>query len=164
MSQKDIVTCNFEYDGSKQRVLNTYNNGGNQTTILYLHGTNSYLLEEMTSSSTEYYVYGPAGLIAFINGGATYFVLKDHLGSTQVVLNSSNSPQFLPKSGGISWRLRRHSTWYSYTPYGGTWQSTVSGNAGVAYAASSRIPRYSVRHPAYSFWDSNERDEFTGQG
>ena len=148
IDERDIVTDNFEYDGSKQRVLNTYDNGGSQTTILYLHSTNSYPLEEMTSSSTDYYVYGPAGLIAFINGGATYFVLKDHLpskifymsgwrkalmGSTQVVLNSSNSPQFPPKSGGISWRLRRHSTWYSYTPYGGTWQSTVSGNAGVAF-------------------------------
>ena len=117
IDERDIVTDNFEYDGSKERVLNTYNNGGTQTTTLYLHGTNSYPLEEMTSSSTDYYVYGPAGLIAFINGGATYFVLKDHLGSTQVVLNSSNSPQ----------------SWYSYTPYGGTWQSTVSGNAGVAF-------------------------------
>lgn len=117
ISERDIVTDNFEYDGNKQRVLNTYDNGGNQTTILYLHGTNPYPLEERTSSSTDYYVYGPTGLIAFINGGATYFVLKDHLGSTQVVLNSGNSPQ----------------SWYSYTPYGSTWQSTVSGNAGVAY-------------------------------
>ena len=47
----------------------------------YFHGTNSYPLEEMTSSSTDYYVYGPTGLIAFVNGGATYFVLKDHLPS-----------------------------------------------------------------------------------
>ena len=117
ISERDIVTDYFEYDGSKERVLNTYDNGGNQTTILYLHGTNPYPLEEQTSSSTDYYVYGPTGLIAFINGGATYFVLKDHLGSTEVVLNNSNSPQ----------------SWYSYTPYGGTWQSTVSGGAGVAY-------------------------------
>jgi RHS repeat-associated protein len=61
-------------------------------------------------------IAGSVGIIAVNDAGATYFVLKDHLGSTRVVLNISST--------AISW--------YDYTPYGDIWRSNVSGED-VAY-------------------------------
>ena len=101
----------FEYDASKERLLKNVN--GTQT--LYLRGINDYPLERETSSGTRSYIYGPTGLISFIDGGSTYFVLKDHLGSTREILGSDNSPV----------------AWYDYTPFGAISRSTV--NKDVAY-------------------------------
>ncbi|NEP11982.1 MAG: RHS repeat-associated core domain-containing protein [Symploca sp. SIO2C1] len=41
------------------------------------------------SSSATAYIQGPLGLVAVIDGDSTYFIVKDHLGSTRVVLDES---------------------------------------------------------------------------
>ena len=110
----------FEYDGRKERLLKT----ANGTMTLYLPGTNDYPLEQESGSATRFYVYGPTGLIAEVDGGVPYFVLKDHLGSTQVVLNNSNTPV----------------SWYSYTPYGGLWQSATSEDVDYKFTGQEYDP------------------------
>jgi len=101
------ATANYQYDGKKERVSKTVNG----TSTLYLRGTNDYPLVQKTGSAsgstTRFYVYGPTGLVAVMDGGTPYFIVsewipsgKDHLGSVRAVLNSGNT--------AISW--------YSGTP------------------------------------------------
>ncbi|MBI3764885.1 MAG: RHS repeat-associated core domain-containing protein, partial [Ignavibacteriales bacterium] len=83
-------TISFEYDGRKERILKKVTNGST-TSTLYLRGLNEYPLTEKTNSGTSrQYVYGPTGLIACIDNGTNYYMLKDHLGSTRAVMNGSN--------------------------------------------------------------------------
>ncbi len=102
---------------------------------MYLRGTNDYPLTEKTSGNVNrFYVYGPTGLISLIDNGTTYFVLKDHLGSTRVVLNSSSAPV----------------TWYDYTPYGNMWRSTISEDVhyrftGQEYDAETNLFNFRAR-------------------
>jgi large repetitive protein len=104
----------FQYDGRKERILKTTDINGVKTSTLYLRGLSDFpLAEKVGTSSTEtdrFYVYGPIGLVAVRENNDTYFIVKDHLGSTRVVLNSNSQPV----------------TWYDYTPYGAIWPSIVS--------------------------------------
>lgn len=79
----------FQYNGSTQRVLKQVNA---DSTILYLRGLQSYpLVEKSKDSSGEtevYYIRGPKGLLAVNKKDGLYFVLKDHLGSTRVVVEA----------------------------------------------------------------------------
>ncbi len=104
----------FQYDGRKERILKTVSKSGSVTSTLYLRGTNEYPLTEKIgnggSTTDRFYVYGPTGLVAVVEGGATYFLVKDRLGSTRAVLNSSNTPV----------------TWFSYDVYGNNIGSLVN--------------------------------------
>ena len=104
------TTVNYQYDGRKERLLKTVSG----TSTLYLRGTSDYPLTQKTgsatSSTTRFYVYGPTGIIAVVDGGSNYFVVKDHLGSTRVVLNSGSAP--------ISW--------YDCDCYGYMWKAQAS--------------------------------------
>jgi RHS repeat-associated protein len=63
------------------------------TEVLYLHdGMNAIVERNKTGTPTEY-IYGPTGLLAVKNGSAWNFVLKDHLGSTRVVVDQTNVVQ-----------------------------------------------------------------------
>jgi RHS repeat-associated protein len=64
---------------------------------------------------TKLYVYGPTGLLAVNDNGGWFFLLKDHLGSTRVVLNENNNVV----------------SSYDYMPYGGIMRSRV--NTDIAY-------------------------------
>jgi len=84
----------LEYGGAKQRVLKSVTVDGQTTKTQYIHGVNDYPIVEKTSSGDERtYVYGPTGLIAVRVNATWYYVLKDHLGSTRVVFNTSGTPQ-----------------------------------------------------------------------
>ncbi len=91
-----------------------------------------------------------------VEGGATYFLVKDHLGSTRAVLNSSNTPMIPPKRGGISpcFYEKHDSTWYSYDVYGNNIGSRVNQDV-----------RYKLRHQFNRIYVAEIplRAGFTGQ-
>jgi RHS repeat-associated protein len=88
-------------------------------TIAYIHGMSNFPLIEKVDYGggelTKLYVYGPTGLIAVNDNGGWFFLLKDHLGSTRVVLNENNNVV----------------SSYDYMPYGGIMRSRV--NTDIAY-------------------------------
>ena len=83
---------------------------------IYIHGLSDYPLMENNyypdgSYGTFLYIYGPTGLIAVNdNNNEWNFILKDHLGSTRMVINSNEKI-----------------TKYDYTPFGGHMNSTSIG-------------------------------------
>lgn len=85
-------TVAFKYDGANQRVLKTVlDSGGNQTaTKLYVRGLNDYPLLEVGSQTVQY-IFGVGGLIAFVIDSKVYTILKDHLGSTRVVVDEGGT-------------------------------------------------------------------------
>ena len=114
------ITVNYQYDGRKERILKTVNGGK----TLYLRGMNDYPLTEKTTSLNRFYVYGPTGLIAVIDNGTNYFILKDHPGSTHVVLDEDNAIN----------------SWYDYTPYGKIWDSQISEDSRYRFAGQEYDP------------------------
>lgn len=84
------TSVSFKYDGGNQRVLKTsQDSSGRQTAAkLYVHGLNDYPLLEVSNQSVQY-IYGIGGLLALIKDGKVYTILKDHLGSTRVVVDEA---------------------------------------------------------------------------
>ncbi len=85
-------TVSFKYNGANQRVLKTArDSGGKQTTAkLYVHGLNDYPLLEVSEEAVQY-IYGIDGLLALVKDEKIYTVLKDHLGSTRVVVDEAGT-------------------------------------------------------------------------
>lgn len=84
----DIVS--FRYGGSNERVLKQVQNGANEEKKLYIRGVSAYPLCELTAGkakSTSFYVIGPRGIVQMRRNGTNYGILKDHLGSSRVVLD-----------------------------------------------------------------------------
>lgn len=112
-------TMTFNYSADNERVLKTESYGTTKNSNLYIRGNNEYPLTEKINLNSvlndKIYIYGPSGLIAFMDGTATYFVIKDHLGSTRVLFRSTGT---------------QYST-YDYSPFGDLMRATV--NADVRY-------------------------------
>ncbi|NET24832.1 RHS repeat domain-containing protein [Okeania sp. SIO1I7] len=89
---EEATSVSFKYDGENQRVLKTSeDSSGNQTaTKLYVHGLNDYPLLEVSDKPIQY-IHGIGGLVALIKDGKVYTVLKDHLGSTRVVVDETGT-------------------------------------------------------------------------
>jgi RHS repeat-associated protein len=110
----------FFYGAHNERVLKQYLSYDHTFKTFYFHGLSDYPLVEKnyqgsTLVSTTLYIYGPTGLVAIKDGSQNLFVIKDHLGSRRVVINSSCS------------RVAK----YHYSPYGRMMYSSVSTD--VAY-------------------------------
>lgn len=84
----------FTYNAQGLRVRKTTP----QQTLQYHYGLGNAPLQEtlVPASGTPTwtgYVYGPLGLLAILQDGEAYFVLKDHLGSTRVVVAEDQQVQ-----------------------------------------------------------------------
>ncbi len=106
----------FQYSADNERVLKTESSGTTKNSNLYIRGNNDYpITEKINSNNTltaRNYIYGPTGLIAFKDATATYFVIKDHLGSTRVLFRSTGT---------------QYST-FDYSPFGMLMRSSISGD------------------------------------
>ncbi len=86
----------FDYNGHGQRILKQSTANDVTTAKRYVRGLGAYPLLEGTrvdsgDESVFSYVYGPTGLVAVNDGRYDYFILKDHLGSTRVVVEQDNT-------------------------------------------------------------------------
>ncbi|MFZ1288488.1 MAG: RHS repeat-associated core domain-containing protein [Melioribacteraceae bacterium] len=100
---------NLTYGSGNQRVIKS----DNYITTAYIHGMSNFpLMEKIDEGSTEVtklYVYGPTGLIAVNDDEGWFFLIKDHLGSTRVVLNEANQKV----------------SNYNYMPFGNTFNNST---------------------------------------
>jgi RHS repeat-associated protein len=106
----------FAYGADDQRALETLTPAGGGTAVkrLYLHAGGGQPLLELTRTgddpaSPRLYVRGPDGLLAMKDGGGLRFVLRDHLGSTRVLVGGDDGTTA--------------QGWWDYLPYGGTSRS-----------------------------------------
>jgi RHS repeat-associated protein len=90
--QLESSKVSFKYNGGNQRVLKTsQDSSGKQTASkLYIHGLNDYPLLEVSDQPIQY-IYGIGGLVALVKDGKVYTILKDHLGSTRVVVDEAGT-------------------------------------------------------------------------
>ncbi len=88
----------FNYGEYNQRVYEKYQNCEGSTVFmekLYLHGLNSYpLVEKTKTNGTEKavcYLYGLNNMLAYLDAGKLYYPLKDHLGSTRLIMDEKKA-------------------------------------------------------------------------
>jgi len=107
---------NFQYTADNERILKNEKQGTTNNSNLYIRGASEYPVTEKINTnntlSDKIYIYGPTGLIAFKDATATYFVIKDHLGSTRLLFRSTGS---------------QYST-YDYSPFGSLIRATINGD------------------------------------
>ncbi|MCI0556346.1 MAG: RHS repeat-associated core domain-containing protein, partial [Anaerolineae bacterium] len=94
VSMSSGASLTLEYGGDTQRVLKNFTSSGSTNSKLYLHGQNHYPLLEKnkTTAASEtlaVYIYGLNGAVAKRVGTTVLFLLKDHLGSTRVVMDAT---------------------------------------------------------------------------
>jgi RHS repeat-associated protein len=87
-------TLNLWYGHDNDRVQKDILNGTSLVAQkLYIRGLNSHPICELTSQdgviTPVIYIYGPNGLLAMRRAEDTFGILKDHLGSTRAVVDSS---------------------------------------------------------------------------
>ena len=105
---------NYDYDASGERV---YSGMGNSSKIYINTITSNPLTIIDSNDNVTHYIYGPKGIVAKRNESLTYYMLKDHLGSTRVVMNENNQ--------AISS--------YDYDAWGNPMNSTVSEESAYRY-------------------------------
>lgn len=116
----DGEKVSFAYGGREQRILKA----GPQRTKLYLHGTNSYPLLEITLSEdnslqVKQLIYGQTGLMKLCDeNGQEQILLKDHQNSTRVVIDSSSCEV---------------SAAYAYSPFGSMMCTPYGHAEGIDY-------------------------------
>ncbi|HPS39289.1 MAG TPA: RHS repeat-associated core domain-containing protein, partial [Candidatus Cloacimonadota bacterium] len=104
----------YDYDASGERVYS----GMGSSSKIYINSITSNPLTIIDSNdNVTHYIYGPKGIVAKRNESLTYYMLKDHLGSTRVVMNENNQ--------AISS--------YDYDAWGNPMNSTVSEESAYRY-------------------------------
>ena len=109
-------TVNFQYTADNERILKNEKQGTTNNAYVYIRGNSEYPITEKANLNNNMtdriYIYGPTGLIALKDATATYFVIKDHLGSTRVLFKSVGSQY----------------TTYDYSPFGSLMRATINGD------------------------------------
>ena len=95
--ESESWTTAFQYGAGGERVLKYDHNSDLSlwTKTRYVFGVNDFPIKTISKShnatdKVTHYVYGPTGLIATKEGSKTHFVLKDHQGSTRLVVDNTN--------------------------------------------------------------------------
>jgi RHS repeat-associated protein len=138
------------------------------TEILYLHdGMNAIVERNKTGTPTEY-IHGPTGIIAIKTPSSMNYVLKDHLGSTRVMINTTEQPYALTTydySAFGTILTTPSSTAYLYT--GQEWDQTSGLHNFKARMYDSDLGAFYTRDPAGMFgsafrfkgeWDNDSRE------
>lgn len=128
----------YVYDGEGRRVKKIVGT----TVTRFVYGVNGELVAEYDGAGVlkKEYVYGPAGLLATIEGSVVKYVTPDHLGSPRVVTNGT---------GGV---ISRH----DYLPFGAEIMAGTGGRTGTG------LQGYSVADGIRQQFTSKERDAETG--
>ncbi|MDJ0534482.1 MAG: polymorphic toxin-type HINT domain-containing protein [Xenococcaceae cyanobacterium MO_207.B15] len=118
VEDETVSLVSYVYGGKNQRVLKQSWRGNSPNSAkLYIRGMNSYPLLEKTrdinnGESEVLYIYGPGGLLAMVkNNQQLYYVLKDHEGSSRVVIDVSGDRHPVAAS-------------YDYMPFGNLLRTT----------------------------------------
>ena len=130
----EILTSRYER-GYSCRVFKSVTEGTGREELLYARGPgNNPLFEReqnfvsgvLVDEALTFYIYGPSGMVARQVGtgiteassGAVSFYVKDHLGSTRIVLASGTG--FVEAS-------------YDYSPFGEVMRSTITVESRYTY-------------------------------
>jgi RHS repeat-associated protein len=85
----------FSYDASNERVLKVARTPTTTEATLYLHGLSEYpLVDKIDNGDREYerhYIYGATGLLAIRENNSETYIIRDHLGSTRLVVSQDGS-------------------------------------------------------------------------
>lgn len=121
----------FQYGSGGERVYKRDEEvqGSSDQKTMYIRGLNDYPIAIRTkdqngNESVVRFINGPTGLIATKEAGGDYFVIKDHLGSSRIVLQDN---------GAVS-------STYNYLPMGGLMNSTVSENSPYRFQGQEYDP------------------------
>lgn len=126
----------YQYDGRKERVYRHKSTDGSK--ILYLHGLSDFpIMQKLSSGDEATFVYGKGGLVAARLNSTWYYIMRDHLGSTRLVVNTSGTP------------VER----YDYDPYGKIVESVVSPDTKYLFTGQELEGSLS----ATSFWNFRAR-------
>ncbi len=111
---EEDYSVNFEYGADDYRVYKESNTGNATRKTLYIRGQGLSpglvrMIEPDGTAHQVFFIYGPSGAIATIIDGITYYHLKDHVGSTRVIVS---------ETGNVS-------AYYNYRPFGGLINSYV---------------------------------------
>ncbi|MFL5384869.1 MAG: RHS repeat-associated core domain-containing protein [Longimicrobiaceae bacterium] len=116
----------FAYGAADQRVLETLTpaGGGTPAKRLYLYGPADQPLLKLTRDADgtvtpQWYVQAPDGMLAVKDGSALRFVLRDHLGSTRLLVEGDDTTTA--------------KGWWDYLPYGGTMRQGGSASTDYLY-------------------------------
>ncbi|NEN95448.1 MAG: hypothetical protein F6K50_07890 [Moorea sp. SIO3I7] len=144
VDDETVSLVTYAYGGKNQRVLKQSWRGNSPNTAkLYIRGMNSYpLLEKIrdvnNGESEVLYIYGPGGLLAMVKNQKLYYVLKDHEGSSRVVIDVSGDQHPVAAS-------------YDYMPFGNLLRTTGDGQilsyryTGQEYEPETGLYNYRAR-------------------
>ncbi|HET7460097.1 MAG TPA: RHS repeat-associated core domain-containing protein, partial [Longimicrobium sp.] len=123
----------FAYGAADQRALETLTpaGGGTPAKRLYLHGPADQPLVELVRAPDDtvthrLYVRAPDGMLAVKDGSALRFALRDHLGSTRLLVGGDDSTTA--------------QGWWDYLPYGGTMRHGGTAATDYLYTGQEMDP------------------------